>query len=57
MNPRWLFRMAKWARHPPSEKRVIFVLGIVGLCLVLFAIERFVGWPDFLSLEPRARRW
>ncbi|SLN12788.1 hypothetical protein PEL8287_00453 [Roseovarius litorisediminis] len=57
MNPRWLFRMAKWARQPPSEKRVIFVLGIVGLCLVLFAIERFVGWPDFLSLEPRARRW
>ena len=53
MNPRWLFRMARWARNPPSEGRVKLVLGIVVLCLALFAIERFIGWPDWLSTEPK----
>lgn len=49
MNPRWFLRMAKWARHPPSEARVRLVLGVIALCLVLFAIERLVGWPDWLT--------
>lgn len=48
---RGLFRMAKWARNPPGEKRVRLVLGVIALCLVLFAIDRLVGWPDWLTLE------
>ncbi len=28
MNLRWLFRMSRWARNPPSAARVAFVLGI-----------------------------
>lgn len=57
MNQRWLFRMARWARNPPSEKRVKFVLSILALCLILAAIEHFVGWPEALSLAPRGERW
>lgn len=56
MNLTWLIRMAKWARRPPSAKMVVMVLGIVGFCLVLFAIERFIGWPDWASIE-RMPRW
>ena len=45
----WFVRMSRWARNPPSARRVVFVLGIVGFCLALFAVERFVGWPDALT--------
>ncbi len=49
-NPRHFLRMAKWAKHPPSEARVKLVLAILGLCLLLFVAERFLGWPDWLTL-------
>ena len=49
MEPRWLLRAARWARHPPSARRVYLVLAVVALCLVLFAIERLFGWPDWLT--------
>jgi hypothetical protein len=57
MNPLQLLRMAKWAKHPPSERRVKLVLWVIVICAVLFAIERWVGWPDFLTIEggPRGR--
>ena len=45
---RWLLRMARWARKPPSAARVRLVAGVIVLCLVLFAIERLFGWPDWL---------
>jgi len=44
-----LLRMAKWARKPPSAKRVKLVAGVLALCLVLFAIEYIWGWPDALT--------
>jgi hypothetical protein len=43
--------MAKWARHPPSEKRVKLVLAVIALCLLLFAIERWIGWPEALTVQ------
>ena len=55
MNPRWLFRMAVWAHRPPGTKRVLFVLGIVVACLLLFLIDRYVGLPDWMSMEPIRR--
>ncbi|WP_212523141.1 hypothetical protein [Actibacterium sp. MT2.3-13A] len=57
MSMRWLLRASRWARNPPSEKRVKLVLGVVALCLLLVALERFFGWPDWLTLEgtPRGR--
>lgn len=48
--------MAKWAHRPPSEKRVMLVLGIVVVCLAVFAIEYFIGWPDWMTLDPAGRR-
>ncbi|MDB5664947.1 MAG: hypothetical protein JWS11_1490 [Cypionkella sp.] len=51
MNPIWLMRMARWARHPPSPGRVKLVLGVVVACLVLFGIEHFWGWPDWLAVN------
>jgi hypothetical protein len=51
MNMRWLLRASRWARNPPSEKRVKLVLGVIALCLLLFGVERIFGWPDWLTLE------
>lgn len=45
-------RMAIWVRRPPSARRVLLVLGAIGLCVALFAIERWIGWPEALTLEP-----
>lgn len=58
MNPRWLFRMKRWAQNPPSEGRVKFVFAIIAVCLIILGIEHFIGWPDALTLEPRSwRSW
>ncbi len=54
-SPRHFLRMAKWARHPPSDSRVKLVLGILALCLVLFGIERLIGWPDWLTMANTPR--
>ncbi len=51
MNPMWFIRMARWARHPPS-RRMIQVVGLVlGLALVLWGIEHFFGWPEWLTVN------
>ncbi|WP_416881978.1 hypothetical protein [Marivita sp.] len=51
MNWQHLLRMARWARNPPSPARVKLVCAVIAVCLVLFAIETWVGWPDWMSLE------
>ncbi|WP_102107172.1 hypothetical protein [Oceaniglobus roseus] len=55
MNLHWLLRAAQWARHPPSPRRVKLVLAVIAICLILLAIEHFVGWPEALSLDPARR--
>ncbi|MFK7938194.1 MAG: hypothetical protein AB8B82_02355 [Roseovarius sp.] len=57
MNPRWLFRMKRWAQNPPSQSRVIFVFAIIAICLSLAAVEYFIGWPDALSIERGGWKW
>jgi hypothetical protein len=52
----WLIRMAHWARRPPSARRVALVAGVALACLVLVAIERGLGWPDWLTLDPAGPR-
>ncbi len=49
MNPIWFLRMARWARHPPSARRVILVLSVIAICLALFGYEYFFGWPEWLT--------
>lgn len=51
-----LLRMSKWARHPPSTRMVILVAGILAVALLIAGVERFIGWPDALSMEPQPRR-
>ncbi|WP_342741829.1 hypothetical protein [Thalassovita taeanensis] len=44
--------MSKWARHPPSARRVKLLLAVIAACLALYAVERWIGWPEFLTLTP-----
>ncbi|MBK1634549.1 hypothetical protein [Rhodovulum adriaticum] len=57
MNLRWLMRAARWARNPPSAGQVKMVLAILAICIGLFLVERFIGWPEALSVNstPRGR--
>lgn len=55
MNFFWLLRMRRWVQHPPSAARVKLVLAVVAICLALYAIERWIGWPDALSVAPGGR--
>lgn len=56
MNLHWLMRMSQWARHPPSWRRVKLVLGVVALCLALWGGELIWGWPEWLTVNGKARR-
>jgi hypothetical protein len=47
----WLIRMAQWARRPPSARRAALVAGVVAACLLLVAVERWIGWPEALRLD------
>jgi len=49
LDPRHLLRMKRLAQNPPSLTKVRIVLGVVALCLLLFAIERWIGWPEWLA--------
>jgi hypothetical protein len=49
----WLIRMRRWVANPPSMGRVKLVVGVVALCVALVAIEKLIGWPDFLTLPKR----
>lgn len=57
MNLRHLLRMSRWARNPPSEKKVKLVIGVIVLCLILVAMERLFGWPAWLTPDrvPKGR--
>jgi len=55
MNYTWLLRMVRWVRRPPSPTQVKLVMGVIALCLALVAIEHFVGWPDWLTLQNGGR--
>ena len=52
---RWFLRMSRWARNPPSEKRVRLVLAIIGVCLVIVGLEWLGLWPEWATAQ-RMRR-
>ena len=52
MNARWLLRMARWSRRPPSKERIIVMLVVAGISLALYAYERTFGWPEALTPDP-----
>lgn len=47
----WLIRARRWAQHPPSGQQVLVVLGVIGFCLLIVGVEKFVGWPDWLTVN------
>ncbi|MCI2393691.1 hypothetical protein [Aliiroseovarius sediminis] len=51
MNPRWFMRMSRWARRPPSAKRVKLVFFVLAICLLLVVIEKLFGTPDWMQIE------
>ncbi len=51
MNMLWLFRMARWARRPPSPRTVAVVLAVVGLSLGVYALEAAGLLPGWMALE------
>lgn len=46
---KWLIRMARWARHPPSPARVKLVFGVIAVCFALYGFEQIWGWPEWLT--------
>lgn len=52
----WLLRAKRWVQNPPSWGRVKLVLAVIGLCLALVAVERLVGWPDWLTVDSLRRK-
>jgi hypothetical protein len=52
MNPRLLLRAAKWARHPPSTRRVVLGLVVVALCLGLAVLEWAGLMPGWFGIPP-----
>jgi hypothetical protein len=56
MNATRLFlRMARLARHPPKPRRVAVVFIVLGICLILFGLERIFGWPSWLTPQRMPR--
>ena len=52
---RWLVRMARWVRNPPSEKRLLMIVVVLAICLAIYGIEWLGYWPDWATAE-RVRR-
>ncbi|MBD9526928.1 hypothetical protein [Paracoccus sp. PAR01] len=47
----WLIRASRWARNPPSAKRVRLILAIIAICLVIVSIEWMGWWPDWATMD------
>ncbi|WP_417269765.1 hypothetical protein [Celeribacter sp.] len=56
MNLFWLIRAKRWAKHPPSAKRVLLVFGVVAACVALYLLERAGLLPAWMELEGRTGR-
>jgi type II secretory pathway component PulM len=46
---RRLLRMARWARRPRRDRRVLLTVGVVAACLLVVAVERWVGGSEALT--------
>lgn len=46
---KWLMRMTRWARHPPSPGRVALVFAVIALSVGIYGVEMIWGWPEWLT--------
>ena len=51
MNPVWFLRMSRWARNPPSAKRVKFVFAIIAVGVAIWGVEYMGWWPDWATAK------
>ena len=52
---RLLLNMSQWSRRRPSRHLVILVCVTVFVILAIAGIERFIGWPDALTVNKLPR--
>lgn len=52
----WLLRAKRWVQQPPSWGRVKLVFAVIALCLVLVAVERIFGWPEWMTVDGLRRK-
>ncbi|WP_424811081.1 hypothetical protein [Roseococcus sp. YIM B11640] len=54
---RLTIRLSQWLRRRPSRQQLIIMLVVLGVGLLLVAIERGIGWPSALTTNnaPRPR--
>jgi hypothetical protein len=48
---RILPRLAMWIRRPPSPRRMLLIAVVVAAALAIAGVEKFVGWPEALTVE------
>jgi hypothetical protein len=48
---RLLPRLAMWIRRPPSPRKMLIIAVVVAAALAIAGIEKYVGWPDALTVE------
>jgi hypothetical protein len=48
---RLLLQMSRWSRRRPSRHLVILVCVMALAILVIVGIERFIGWPEALTVN------
>ncbi|WBV44511.1 hypothetical protein [Pseudoroseomonas cervicalis] len=47
--------LTRLVRNPPSRQRAMMMLAALLICLALLLVERFIGWPDWATLERSPR--
>ncbi len=52
---RLLPRLAMWVRRPPSPRRMLIIAVVVAAALAIAGIEKYVGWPEALTVEKLPR--
>lgn len=55
MNPRQFWRMSKWARNPPSARRVKLVLGAIVIAFAIAGLGKLFGTPEWMKLNDIGR--
>lgn len=55
LGPRHFLRMTRWARNPPSAKRVKLVLIVLAIIAAIWGMEQIFGTPDWMQLERAPR--
>lgn len=53
LNPRQILRMSRWARRPPSMRRVVAFLGVLAASLIIVGAEHLGLLPDFMTDQSR----